>query len=85
MQGTLIPMLNIQNLIDDAKCCETVRELRWPEFRSRVGMAPHSQSEQPHKVGRAHPTRLDIKDRLAGLTPDQIRCYLEQLEKSNPQ
>ena len=24
-------MLNIQNLIDDAKCYETVRELRWPE------------------------------------------------------
>lgn len=23
-------MLNIQNLIDDAKCYETVRELRWP-------------------------------------------------------
>jgi len=25
------------------------------------------------------------KERLAGLTPDQIRRYLEQLEKSNPQ
>ena len=24
-------MLNIQNLIDDAKCYETVRERRWPE------------------------------------------------------
>lgn len=24
-------MLNIQNLIDDAKCYQTVRELRWPE------------------------------------------------------
>ena len=23
-------VLNIQNLIDDAKCFETVRELRWP-------------------------------------------------------
>lgn len=28
---------------------------------------------------------LDLKDRLAGLTPDQIRRYREQLEKSNPQ
>jgi len=28
---------------------------------------------------------LDLKDRLVGLTPDQIRRYLEQLEKSNPQ
>ena len=25
------------------------------------------------------------KERLAGLRPDQIRRYLEQLEKSNPQ
>ncbi|MFO1431055.1 MAG: hypothetical protein U1F76_13070 [Candidatus Competibacteraceae bacterium] len=25
------------------------------------------------------------QERLAGLTPDQIRRYLEQLEKSNPQ
>ena len=24
-------MLNIRNLIDDAKCFETVRALRWPE------------------------------------------------------
>ncbi|QVL49818.1 MAG: hypothetical protein KFB96_04830 [Thiocapsa sp.] len=24
-------MLNIQNLIDDAKCYDTIRELRWPE------------------------------------------------------
>jgi hypothetical protein len=24
-------MINLQNLIDDAKCYETVRELRWPE------------------------------------------------------
>jgi hypothetical protein len=24
-------ILHIQNLIDDAKCFETVRQLRWPE------------------------------------------------------
>ena len=24
-------MINLQKLIDDAKCYETVRELRWPE------------------------------------------------------
>jgi transposase-like protein len=24
-------MINLQNLIDDAKCYETVRALRWPE------------------------------------------------------
>ncbi len=26
-------VLNIQNLIDDAKCFETVRELRWAGWR----------------------------------------------------
>lgn len=41
-------MLNIQNLIDDAKCYETVRELRWPEG---VRCA-HCASEQITKQGR---------------------------------
>ncbi len=26
--------VNIQNLIDDAQCYDTVRELRWPEGRT---------------------------------------------------
>jgi transposase-like protein len=30
--GAIEPMpINLQNLIDDAKCYETVRHLRWPE------------------------------------------------------
>ena len=29
-EGMTIEMLNIQDLIDDAKCFATVRELRWP-------------------------------------------------------
>jgi transposase-like protein len=41
-------MLNIQNLIDDAKCYETVRELRWPEG---VRCA-HCDSPQVTKQGR---------------------------------
>jgi len=30
LKGMPIEMLNIQDLIDDAKCFATVRELRWP-------------------------------------------------------
>ena len=41
-------MLNIQNLIDDAKCYETVRELRWPEGIR----CAHCDSEHITKQGR---------------------------------
>ncbi|HJW28598.1 MAG TPA: transposase [Saprospiraceae bacterium] len=41
-------MLNIQKLIDEAKCYETVRELRWPEG-VRCG---HCDSPQVTKQGR---------------------------------
>ncbi|MBV8884526.1 MAG: transposase [Chroococcidiopsidaceae cyanobacterium CP_BM_RX_35] len=27
-------LINLQNLIDDAKCYETIRHLRWPEGAS---------------------------------------------------
>ncbi len=41
-------MLNIQNLIDDAKCYATIREMRWPE-----GMAcPQCGSQRITKQGR---------------------------------
>jgi len=41
-------MINLQNLIDDAKCYETVRELRWPEGVR----CPHCESAQVTKQGR---------------------------------
>lgn len=41
-------MINLQNLIDDAKCYETVRELRWPE----EVRCPHCDSAQVTKQGR---------------------------------
>lgn len=41
-------MINIQNLIDDAKCYETVRELRWAEGVR----CPHCGSTQISKRGR---------------------------------
>ena len=40
-------MINIQNLIDDAKCFETVRDLRWADGLS----CPHCGSEQIIKRG----------------------------------
>ena len=41
-------MINLQHLIDDAKCYETVRELRWPEGVR----CPHCESAQVSKQGR---------------------------------
>jgi hypothetical protein len=42
-------MINLQNLIDDTKCYETVRELRWPEG---ARCCPHCDSAQVTKQGR---------------------------------
>jgi transposase-like protein len=33
MKGSQQMLVNIKNLIDDAQCYDTVRELRWPEGR----------------------------------------------------
>ena len=41
-------MINLQNLIDEAKCYETVRALRWPEGVR----CPHCASAQVTKQGR---------------------------------
>ena len=40
-------MLSLQNLIDDAKCYEQVRQMRWPDGVR----CPHCQSEQITKRG----------------------------------
>jgi transposase-like protein len=41
-------MINIQSLIDDAKCYETVREIRWPNGVK----CPHCDSAEISKRGR---------------------------------
>jgi transposase-like protein len=41
-------MINLQSLIDDAKCYETVRQLRWPEGVR----CPHCHAAQVTKQGR---------------------------------
>ena len=42
------PIVNIQNLIDDAKCYETVRKLRWPD---KIVLCPHCGSDNNIKHG----------------------------------
>src|SRR3954453_23266805 len=42
------PMVNIQDLIDDARCYETVRAIRWPDGVS----CPHCSSASVTKDGR---------------------------------
>ena len=41
-------VLNIQNLIDDAKCFETVRELRWPGGVTCPGCGNWDVTRQGH-------------------------------------
>ena len=42
------PMFNIHELIDDAKCFRTVREIRWPDGIT----CPFSSSNEAIKYGR---------------------------------
>jgi transposase-like protein len=41
-------MVNIQNLIDDAKCFQTIRDMRWPD----LVICPHCSAETVIKDGR---------------------------------
>ncbi len=54
-------MINIQRLIDDAKCYETVRELRWPDGVR----CPHCDSAEVNKRGhderQAHRQRYECQ------------------------
>ncbi len=52
-------MINIQQLIDDAKCYETVRELRWPDGIT----CPHCSSREIIK--RGHDERQAHRQRYA--------------------
>ena len=48
-------MVNIQDLLDDARCYETVRSLRWPDGI----VCPHCSSASVIKNGRTTPNRTD--------------------------
>ena len=63
-------MLNIQNLMGDAKCYETVRELRWP---AEVQCAPWD-SEHLTTPGRDTPQPSRRKYRC-----QQGGCYVDDL------
>ena len=55
-------MLNLQKLIDDATCYETVRELRWPAG----GRCAHCDSPQVTKQGRDTTQSQRQKSRCQG-------------------
>ncbi len=46
--NTIEPIVNIQNLIDNSKCYETVRKLRWP---NEIVFCPLCRSENVIKHG----------------------------------
>ena len=56
-------MINLQSLIDDAKCYETVRQLRWPEDVR----CPRCNADQVTKQGRdtTQPARQKYHSRPA--------------------
>lgn len=55
-------MLNIQNLIDDAKCFETVRALRWPEGVRCVHCASAAISKQGRDPTQPERQKYRCKD-----------------------
>jgi hypothetical protein len=56
--------VNIKNLIDDAQCYDTVRELRWPKGRQ----CPFCDSKRVIKRGcdEKEPARSAMSAKLAG-------------------
>ncbi len=55
-------MINLQNLIDDAKCFETVREMRWPEGVTCPQCASQSITKQGQDETQAHRQRYHCQD-----------------------
>lgn len=55
-------MLNILNLIDDAKCFETVRALRWPEGVRCVPCASAGVSQQGRETTQPHRQKYRCHD-----------------------
>jgi len=69
------PMLiNLQNLIDDEKCYETVRQLRWPEGVS----CPKCDSKRMVKQGRdeTEPMRQRYQCKDCQLRFDDLSCTI---------
>src|SRR5512135_2328377 len=63
-------MINLPNLIDDAKCFQTVRELRWPEGVT----CPHCSSPEVVKDGKddTQPHRQRYECRSCGRRFDDL-------------
>ena len=93
-------MLNIQNLIDEAKCDETVRELRWPEGircapcdseqitqQGRDTTQPHRQQYRCQQGGRYVDalTGTVLAEHHQPLRIGMLCLYLRGLNRSNQQ
>lgn len=55
-------MINIQHLIDDAKCFEVIRELRWPEGIKCPECGASTISKRGFHNRQAHRQRYKCKD-----------------------
>ena len=53
-------VLNIQNLIDDGKCFETVRELRWPGGAACPDCGSRNVTKQGHDDTQPRATALSM-------------------------
>lgn len=60
--GKSSSMINIQDLIDDGKCYETVRELRWPEGVRCPHCASAEVSKRGHDERQPHGQRYQCKE-----------------------
>ena len=63
-------MINVLNLVDDAKCYQTVRDLRWPHSPT----CPHCQSPRVASKGRddTQPERRRYQCRACGRKFDDL-------------
>src|SRR5713101_1282573 len=55
-------MINIQHLIDDAKCYDTVRELRWPDGVKCPHCGSAEVSKRGHDERQAQRQRYECKN-----------------------
>lgn len=74
-------MINLQSLLDDAKCYETVRQLRWPEGVRcpHCGVATITQQDgiPPSRRGR----NIAVKAAIATLTISRVPCWLDIINR----
>ena len=61
-------MVNIQNIIDDAKCYQTIRQMRWSDGVT----CPHCSSASVLKNGKDE--TQPVRDYLSKTSPKPFSC-----------